>query len=222
MFIEQGNTTRALLTYENAIFNTQEDPEIFKELGRCHAKLGNYHAALSFYERSLELNKKNPETYFLIGESTKQLKWEQKAIEAYSTAIKLDGQNEFYHTGLASAYFQMGEFSQALFSYRRACYIGFDDITNWLRYTYFLLNIGQVKMAQKALVKAEEYAGGVEIDYVRIACLYLSGKKEEAAYQLGDMDVASDSIEMLKSEFEWQPEAAENPDAIRVLMTFLP
>jgi tetratricopeptide (TPR) repeat protein len=222
MFIEQGNITRALLTYENAVFNLQEDPDILKELGRCHAKLENFHAAMSFYERSLELDKNNPEVYFLMGECARQLKWGQKAVDAYLMAIKMDSQNDLYHTGLAAAYFDTNELSQALFSYRRACYIGAEDVTNWLRYIYFLFNIGQVKMAQKALVKAEEYAGGIELDYVRIACLYMTGQKEEAAYQLGDMDVASDSLEMLKSEFTWRPEVAENPDAMRVLMTFLP
>jgi tetratricopeptide (TPR) repeat protein len=222
MLLERGDITRALLTYENALYNTHEDPEIYRELGHCHEKLENYHAAISFYERSLDLKKSNPEAYFRLGEASRKLKWGQKAIDAYTMALKMNNQNEFYHGGIAAAYFQTGELAKAMFSYRRACYIGFDEVTNWLRYIYFLLNIGQVKMAQKALDKAEEFAGGVELDYARVACLYLSGKKAEAAYQLGDMDVANDSLEMFKSNFEWQPDIAEDPDAIRVIMTFLP
>ena len=218
--LELGEYERAKLVYEVAIFNTTENADLLLQLGNCYQLLNNHKAAIGFYERVVEFDKMNSEAYYNIGESAKILQQWQKSIDAYKKAIKLEGQKEDYHAGLADAYFQNNQLSDALFSYRRAANIGFDDVTYWLRYAYFLLNIGQVKTALKVLEKADMYAGGTEIEYCRIACLYMMGKRSEALYKLSE--ALQCDYETHKTLFSWQPELAKKEDLQAVIMAFLP
>jgi tetratricopeptide (TPR) repeat protein len=220
LLLDLGENERARLVYEVAIFNTQETPELLSQLGYCHQLLRNFKVAIDFYERVLELDKYDSDVYFRIGECAKSLQQWPRAIDCFKKAIKLSNDREEYHAGLADTYFQCNELPNARASYRRAANIGCDDVTYWLRYAYFLLNIGEIKAAMRVLDKADMYAGGTEIEYCRIACLYMQGKKNEALYKLGE--ALQCDYEMHKTLFNWRPELAENADLIAVIKAFLP
>jgi tetratricopeptide (TPR) repeat protein len=220
LLLEMGENERARLVYEVAIFNTKETPELLSQLGYCHQLLANYKVAIDFYERVLELDKYDSDAYYHIGECAKSLNQWTRAIDAYKKAIKLCGEREEYHAGLAETYFLCDELPNARASYRRAANIGCDDVTYWMRYAYFLLNIGQIKSAMRVLDQADMYAGGTEIEYCRIACLYMMGKKNEALYKLGE--ALQCDYDMHKTLFTWRPELAENADLIAVIKAFLP
>jgi tetratricopeptide (TPR) repeat protein len=220
LLIDLGEIQRAKLVYEVAIFNTKESPELLSQLGYCHQLLGNYKVAIDFFERVLEIDKSDSDAFFHIGECAKALKQLTKAIDSYKKAIKLENEREEYHVGLAEAYLLSDQLPNAKASYRRAANIACDDVTYWLRYAYFLLNIGEIKAAMRVLDKADMYAGGTEIEYCRIACLYAMGKKKEALYKLGE--ALQCDYDMHKTLFNWQPELAENADMIAVVKAFLP
>ncbi len=220
LLLEMGDFERARLVYEVAIFNTIETPELLLPLGYCHQLLGNYKVAIDFYERVLEFDKSDSDAYYHIGECANSLQQWAQAIDAYKKAIKLSNNREDYHAGLADVYFQTDQLANALSSYRRAANIGCDDVTYWLRYAYFLINIGQLKSAMRVLDKADMYAGGTEIEYCRIACLYEMGKKKEALYKLGE--TLQSDYDMHKTLFDWQPHLADNADLVAVIKAFLP
>ena len=220
LMLEKGHYARALYVYENAIFYTREDGEIMRQLGFCYEKLNDYKTAQIFYNRSLEFDTDEAEVYFRMGECYKAQGLFEKAIKVYRQAIKLEPHREDFHAGLADAYFHNDHLSSALFSYRKAAYLAPDDVTYWLRYTYFLLNIGQVKMALRALDNAEINCGAPEIEYCRIACLYQLGKKSEALYRLGE--ALQCDYDLHKSLFTWRPELAANKEMQEVIMAFLP
>ena len=218
LLIEKEDYTRALYVYENAIFNTHEDAEIMQQLGFCYEKLKDYKTALIFYTRALEFDSQDADVYFRIGECVKSQGQYKKAIEAYHKALKLDAQRENFHAALADAYLKSDQLSNALFSFRKAAYLAPDDVTYWLHYTYFLLNIGQEKMALRALEMADLNCGASEIEYCRVACLYQMGKQNEALYRLGE--VLQCDFETHKSLFQWRPELAKNTDMQAVIMAF--
>jgi tetratricopeptide (TPR) repeat protein len=220
MLFDKGEFMRAVYTYENAIFNTKEDSETMMKLGHCYEKLKEPKTALLFYQRALEFDDEVADVYFRIGECARSQGQLRQAIDAFKTAIRLEYQREEYHAGLADAYFHNDQLADALFSYRKAAYIAPDDVTYWMRYAYFLINIGQEKMAIRALDKADEYCGGPEIEYCRIACLYSMGKKEEALYRLGE--ALQCDYDTHKSLFQWRPELAKNREMQAVIMSFLP
>jgi tetratricopeptide (TPR) repeat protein len=220
MLIEKEQYLRALYIYENAIFNTHEDAEIMKQLGYCYEKLKEYKTAQVFYERSLEYDAEYEDSFYRMGEcAILQGQW-QKAVDYFKKAIKLNPHREEFHAGLAEAYFHTDQLSKALFSYRKAAYIAPDDITYWMRYAYFLINIGQEKMALRVLLQAEMYCGGPEIEYCRVACLYQMGKQSEALYLLGE--ALQCDYDTHKTLFRWRPELAKNEEMQRVIMAFLP
>ena len=72
----------------------------------------------------------------------------------------------------------------------------------------------------KVLEKADMYAGGTEIEYCRIACLYMMGKRSEALYKLSE--ALQCDYETHKTLFNWQPELAEKADLQAVITAFLP
>ena len=220
MLLEKKDFARALYVYENAIFNTHEDSEIMQQLGYCYQMLKDFKTAKIFYQRAIEFDAKNSEAYFHTGESLAAQGLWSNAIQYFQRAIELEYRREDFHAGLANAYFQTNDLSNALFSYRKATFIAPDDVAYWMRYTYFLLNIGQEKMALRALDKAEMYCGGPEIEYCRVACLYQMGKKSEALYLLGD--ALKCDFDKHKSIFQWRPELAKNRDMQNVIMAFLP
>ena len=220
MLFEKGEFMHAIHVYENAIFNAKEDAETMMKLGHCYESLKEFKTAILFYQRSLEFDDEYSDVYYRIGEAARAQGQLRQAIDAYKTAIRMEYHREEYHAGLADAYFHNDQLADALFSYRKAAFIAPDDVTYWMRYTYFLINIGQEKMAMRALDKADVYCGAPEIEYCRIACLYQMGKKEEALYRLGEAlqcDYATH-----KSLFTWRPELAKNAEMQAVIMSFLP
>jgi tetratricopeptide (TPR) repeat protein len=220
LLFDKGEYMHAVHTYENAIFNTKEDAETMLRMGHCYESMKEYKTATLFYQRALEFDDEVAEVYYRIGECARIQGQLRQAIDAFKTAIRLEYQREEFHAGLADAYFHNDQLADALFSYRKAAYIAPDDVTYWMRYAYFLINIGQEKMALRALDKADEYCGGPEIEYCRIACLYSMGKKEEALYRLGE--ALRCDYETHKTIFQWRPELAKNPDMQAVIMSFLP
>ena len=220
LLLEMGEFERARLVYEVAIFNSQETPDLLSPLGYCHQLLGNYKVAIDYYERVLEFDKTDSDAHFHIGECAKALHQWTQAIDAFKKAIKLSSHREDYYAGLADAYFESNQLANALSSYRRAANIGCDDVSYWLRYAYFLINIGQLKSALRVLDKADMYAGGTEIEYCRIACLYEMGKKNEALYKLSE--ALQSDYDIHTTLFDWQPHLADKADLLAVIKAFLP
>ena len=220
LLFDGGSYNRALLIYENAIFNTHADAEIIQKLGYCYEKLKDFKSANTCYQRALEFDLHDADIYFRLGECAKSQGQYAKAIEAYKKALKMDAHREDFHAALADAYFQADELSKALFSFRKAAHLAPENVTYWLHYTYFLLNIGQEKMALRAIEMANLNCGAPEIEYCRVACLYQMGKKSEALYRLGE--ILQCDFDTHKTLFHWRPELAKNKDMQAVIMSFLP
>ncbi len=218
LLIEQKKYSHALYVYENAIFNTQEDGELMLQIGYCYEKLKEYKTANAYYQRALEFEPDDANIYYRMGKCANSLGQYHEAIRSFREAIKYDGHREDFYAGMADAYFQSDQLSNALFSYRKAAYLAPEDVGYWLRYTYFLLNIGQEKMALRALEMADINCGAPELEYCRVACLYQMGKQHEALYRLGE--VLQCDFETHKSLFQWRPELAKNTDMQAVIMAF--
>jgi tetratricopeptide (TPR) repeat protein len=220
LLIEKGNYNHALYIYENAVFNTQGDGELMLQMGYCYEMLKDYKKANAYYQRALEFTPDDANVFYRIGECAKAMGQYKEAIDSFREAIKYDSNREDCYASLADSYFQIDQLSNALFSYRKAAYLAPDDVSYWLRYTYFLLNIGQEKMALRALEKADINCGAPEIEYCRIACLYQMGKQSEALYRLGE--ALNCDYDTHKSLFQWRPELAKNKEMQAVIMAFLP
>ncbi len=219
LLMETGCYQRAILLYENAIFNTHEDADVMLQLGKCYQATQEFKTAIAYFLRAIELERTLGDAYFLIGEcATAQADW-QKAIGAYKRAIELDNSREDFHGALANAYFQSDKLSEAYFSYRKATNIAPEDVAYWLQYVYFLINIGQEKMALKVLDKADMYCGAPEFEYCRVACLYQMGRKSEALYRLGEAPECE--IEQFKHLFSWRHELAKDEKMHKKILTFL-
>lgn len=220
LLISQEKYMHALYICETAIFNIKEDEDLMFQIGYCYEMMKEYKTANAYYQRVLDFNPDDANAYYRLGECAKTVGLYTEAIRLYKEAIKYDNQREEFHASIADVYFQVDQLSSALFSYRKAAYIAPEEVSYWLRYIYFLLNIGQEKMALRALEMADINCGAPELEYCRIACLYQMGKQSEALYRLGE--ALNCNFEHHKSLFKWRPELAKNKDMQAVIMAFLP
>lgn len=220
LLLEEQKYMHALYICETGIFNIKEDADIMFKIGYCYEMLKEYKTANAYYQRVLDFNHDDADALYRMGECAQILGQYNQAITYYKEAIKFDNQREEFYASMADAYFQIDELSSALFSYRKAAYIAPEEVTYWLRYIYFLLNIGQERMALRALEMADVNCGAPELEYCRVACLYQMGKQSEALYRLSE--ALNCDYETHKSLFKWRPELAKNKDMQAVIMAFLP
>lgn len=220
LLIEQREFNKAIFVYENAVFNTHIDADILQKMGFCYENINDFKTAYLCYERALEFDPNDAETYYRIGECAKVQNHYSKAIYSFKKAVELTPEREDYHTALAEVYVKSDQLSNAYFSFRKAAHLAPENVTNWLHYTYFLLDIGQEKMAMRAIEMADINCGAPEIEYCRVACLFQMGRKKEALYKLSE--ILQYDYDSHKSLFKWRPELAENKDLQAVIMAFLP
>jgi tetratricopeptide (TPR) repeat protein len=220
LHLQKCDYVQALYVYENAIFNMEEDAALLQRLGQCYQKMGNLNAAKVVLNRALLLDPKDSETQFRLGECAASDGKFAKAVTFYLRAVALNNRKEEYFAALGDAYYKLENFSQALTSYRKATFIAPDDVSYWLRYAGFWLNVGQEKKALRVLDNAEIYTFGAEIEYCRIACLFSMGRHSEAMYRLTEaLQTDFDKYEVI---LDWQPTLADNAEFQAVVKSFQP
>jgi tetratricopeptide (TPR) repeat protein len=209
---------RAIAVFENALFDADEDASIMQQLGICYEKLKEYSKAGSYYKRSSEIDPFDAETMFRMGRCYAAINQWPDAVKAYIDAIDLEDWREEYHAALGEAYFELNELSKAYYSFKKAASLARHDVYYLLNYVTFLMNIGQVRMALRALQQAEKDVDDPQIQYLKAACLYEMGKRREALYNL--REVLQSDYAKYPSMFKWRPGLANDADIKAVIESF--
>jgi tetratricopeptide (TPR) repeat protein len=218
LLVLKADYHRAIAVLENALFEAEDDALLMQQLGICYEKLKDYTTALSYYSRSHEIDPYDAETLFRMGRCAKAIGNWLQAIEAYENAIDIEDWREEYHAALGEAYEHLNQNSKAFYSYRKAATLARHDVFYWLQYTSFLMNIGQEKMALRALIQADKYVDDTAIEYMRIACLYEMGKKEEAIFRLREVLQSDFGNHIIM--FRWRPYLRKSTELGAVIESF--
>ena len=120
-----GDTKNALAEFEKSV---ELQPDNFKALGNlgvAYAKLGRYNESLIALKKSIEIRKYH-KTYNKLGLVYVELNDEEKAIEKFEEAIKINSRYAKAHNDLGTVYGRMEEIDWALLEFNEAIRIDKD------------------------------------------------------------------------------------------------
>ncbi|MCU0348508.1 MAG: tetratricopeptide repeat protein [Saprospiraceae bacterium] len=174
------NYHKALGCYQDVLERFEPDADLFLNIGKCYAELGNHVVARDFFQRAVAFDSFMAEAHYHIGKCFGRQKDWLRAVGAFQKAVKLEEKNEDFLGALAEAYCQTGNLKKALEYFREAADTAPEVPSHWVNLAQFLMKHHRFEDALEVLDEADENAWGPELLYCRSACLFEMGNKSEA------------------------------------------
>jgi len=207
-FLMLRNYEKALDCLNEYLEVAQPDSEVYTKIGTCHEHLKDIDTAVTLYEKAISLNPCNSLALFRLGECSFVREDWDTAIRYYNQAIEMDCGKEEYLAALAEAYFKNKNIKQAREFFQRATEMAPELSHYWARYALFLTALGDGEMAASILDEARIHAGGTELLYCKVACLFAISKREEALKTL--LEALEENVSLLESLFTFSPDLQED------------
>ena len=200
---ELGHLDKALEGYEEALERFGTDSDLLLRIGTCLHQMGQHETARHRLEEAARIEPYNDEVIFRIGECyAAQEKW-SLAIAFFQKAIRMRPDEETYLLALAEAAFEQEDFALAEQTYHDALALAPDSGDIWLDLAWFLVEMLRPEDALALLSEAREAVCYAEVDYAYVACLFATGRRQEALARLSD--VLTESYDAHTHLFEWHP-----------------
>ena len=219
-FLMLRNYEKALDCLTEYLEVADPDSEVYTKLGICHEHLKELEVAKSFYEKAIELNPCNSLALFRLGECSFVMEDWDTAISYYNQAIEMDCGKEEYLAALAEAYFKNKNIQQAKEFFQRATEMAPELSQYWAKYALFLTALGDGETAATILDEARIHAGGTELLYCKVACLFTMRKRKEALLTL--IQALEENVSLLESLFTFSPDLEEDTEVRQLVEAFRP
>ena len=219
-FLMLRNYEKALDCLTEYLEVADPDSEIYTKLGICHEHLKEIETAKIFYEKAIKLNPCNSLALFRLGECSVVMEDWETAISYYNQAIEMDCGKEEYLAALAEAYFKNKNILQAKEFFQRATEMAPELSQYWAKYALFLMALGDGEEAASILDEARIHAGGTELLYCKVACLFTMSKREEALQTL--TEALEENVSLLESLFTFSPDLEEDNEVRQLVAAFRP
>jgi type IV pilus assembly protein PilF len=143
--LQEGDMTEALRQLLQAEQLEQEDPEIHNALGLAYLGKEKYEKAIEHFTSAVELKPDYPEAHNNMGVSYLRLyRWEKAIVSCRRAADNLLYRTpERAYLNIGWAYYNLGDFQQALIFYNKAL----EKLPNWCMARYNLA-LAQMKLSQ--------------------------------------------------------------------------
>ncbi len=211
---------QALEAYQDISERFGTDTDLLVRRGECFHHLGHHETARRCLEEAARIDPHNDEIFFRIGECySAQEKW-SKACEFFAKAIRMQPELEDYHSALAEASFELGDFTTAERAYREALELGPDNSRLWLDLAWFLLEMMRPDEAMNVLEEANSSLVEGELTYSYIACLFAAGRRQEALQRLSEALLSNYSGRSWL--FEWVPELRLDSEILALITIYRP
>ena len=207
---------QALKCYSEVLEYFEPDQDLLLRIGQCYQHLGDFPTAKAFLSKAIHLDPMNDEVHFHLGECYAGECDFRNAISAYRKAIQIEDKREEYYAALGEAYCRENRPALAEQMFREATDIAPETPDYWIQYVRFLMNRQQYNLALDLLDEAIDYAVGPELDYCRVACLFLAGFEQEAFIQLSE--TLQEEFEHHTLLFEFLP-VLESHSKVQALLT---
>jgi len=219
-FLMLRNYTKALECLTEYLEVADPDSEIYTKFGICHEHLQEIEIAQSYYEKAIKLNPCNSLALFRLGECAVVKEDWSTAISYYNQAIEMDCGKEEYLAALAEAYFKNKNIKQAKEFFQRATEMAPELSQYWAKYALFLMKLGDGEEAASILDEARIHAGGTELLYCKVACLFAMSKRDEALKTL--LEALEENVSLLESLFTFSPDLEEDSEVKKLVEAFRP
>ena len=219
-FLMLRNYEKALDCLTEYLDVADPDSEVYTKLGICHEHLKEIETAKIFYEKAIRLNPCNSLALFRLGECSVVMEDWDTAISYYNQAIEMDCGKEEYLAALAEAYFKNKNIQQAREFFQRATEMAPELSQYWAKYALFLMAMGDGEAAASILDEARIHAGGTELLYCKVACLFAMSKRKEALQTL--LEALEENVSLLESLFTFSPGLEEDSEVRQLVETYRP
>jgi tetratricopeptide (TPR) repeat protein len=215
---EMQRFRQSLKWYQELIEQFEPEAELFFKIGQCHFQLKQTTIARTFYQQSLQLDPFNDEVYFAIGQAYASDEAWSFAITNYEKAIAIEDQQEDYFGALAIAHLQLSDTEKGEAYFEKAIDLAPDEPLYWEMFATYLVNDDRSDEAFQLLEAADEYTTSGALLYIKIACLFKEGRRQEAFYWLGEAlieDLAGCGL-----LFELCPELEQDSSIINLIASY--
>ena len=185
------------------------DTDDLLRIGQCYQYTGQQNKARQSFDQAARMDAFNDEVYFHIGECLSIEEDWIGALHYYNKAIALENKREEYYASRGEAFFMMDNLQQAENDFIKATSLCPDATDLWLQYCSFLMQVGQAARALEILDQQPPNED-TQLEYCRVACLFLLGKRKEAIYWL--IEVLSEDFDGHNLLFELIPDIESDPD----------
>lgn len=187
-------------------------------LGKAYETKEAYQEAKGAYIKAARINDKSGEAFFRLGECYAfEERWSH-ALSAYENAYKLEQFNAEYAAAVAEANYQLDNNEKANELFKIALELDITEISIWVQYLSFLIDIEEFKLAFEAISIAEEYCQDIELHCCKIAAYYQSGQTKEAILLLTQALLEEEGSG--KILFELFPELREETEILNIITSF--
>ena len=200
---ESGQVEKALEAYQEILERFGSDGDLLFRMGSCLHQLGQHESARERLEVAARIEPHNDEVIFCIGQCyAAQEKW-TSAIAFFNKAIRMRADDEAYYRALAEAAFEKEDFQLAEEAYNKALDLAPDNSEIWLDFAWFMIEMLRPEDALVLLSEARELVQHPELAYAFSACLFATGRRQEALVRLSD--ALEDNFQAYPHLFEWHP-----------------
>lgn len=154
-----GEFDLALQSFEKALSNAPDDPEILREIGFCYRKKGpeHYVHAESFLRNALTLNPNDFDALGMLGGLCKRDGDFKKALEHYEAAFAIEPFHSYPLVTLGAIHAAMGNFKESERFYKKLTVLCEKQITNQEQDYWTYLCLGEVAAVQRNIDNAKQH-----------------------------------------------------------------
>lgn len=163
--IEKSRFAEAKEVLSQALAITQKDALVYKYLGICEERLGDYTTAIEFYKKSAEFNPQDKKIWHSLGMAQVTIRDYEQAEKSFEQANKITPHNTDVQTGWGMSLMKQKKYSEAL-----------EKFTNAVKINRY--NFSALLLAAIAEIRLEKYDDAqTKLDFLSTAnptegCMY--------------------------------------------------
>jgi tetratricopeptide (TPR) repeat protein len=216
--LEAGRFSQALELFDELKAFQQPDAELLLKAGECYEKENRLEQALALYEQASKLSDNDPDIHFRLGQAyAGQHRWDL-ALFSLEKAVSLDARREEFLTALADACFQTDDLDRAGALFQQATEVAPEQSEIWIQYAAFLIALGDLENAFETADEGSWYVPSPELEYIKAACLFLMGKRQEGRICL--LNALTDNYDLHEMLFEIAPELEDDPHVVALIASY--
>ncbi len=212
LYFEHQEYVKALDLYLEltSIVKAEDQGDLHFKIGACYHLLSQYSNAKKHLLIAQKTSAFQDKVFFILGNCSLLEGNLKEASYYYKKAISIQPEIGEYYTNLAEVKILEEDYEAARDNFEKAVSVEPGSISIWIDYIVFYFDIGHVEKAFSLLDRTAAYIDIFKVYYMRIALLFLSGKKNEGRILLWDTLIQDyDSHEII---FKIAPELEDDSD----------
>ncbi len=188
-FLSQRKFKEAVEQFEKAVANNINNKEIYFELGTAYEELNDYNRAANYYLRYVQSQPENPWSgWFKLAQTYQLTQQNDKAIQAYREALKLNPNDIKSNYNLAQLLAAAGNYQEAEDLYLKLVNLNKQDASVYYNQILQMYDkAGNFEKAVEAVKRLIELNPKNEVSYLNLAILYFKmNRLDEAAKTLNE------------------------------------